>query len=458
MARLQMRTAYLEAVGGLSGDMLLGALVDAGLTLDALSETIALLGLDDEVRVTARAVSKCGISATKVDVERIEDDHHHAEHDPHEAGHEQAHEHGDHGRAHDHDHEHSDHGHDHRHEDDAQVHARAHERHHHGRSASELIEVIEAATGLEDSVRERSVAIIRELAEAEAKIHDSTPEEIHFHELGGLDTIVDVVGVVEGLRRLGVTRLCMSPLPLGHGYIECAHGRLPVPAPATAELLVGVPTSAADIEGEAVTPTGAAFAAVLADDFGRPEDFTMSGVGYGAGNADFDPVPNVARLSLGAESEQEHAAHSDEARTVTVIEANIDDMSGELVPDAIDAALDAGALDCWAAPIVMKKGRPALMLRAICGPDVTDAVCASFLRETTTLGVRMVEMNRRCLAREQVRVATEFGPIEVKVGYLAGEAVTVSPEYEDCRRAADEHDVPLKAVYAAATAAAHEAV
>lgn len=410
---MTMVQAYLEAVGGLSGDMMLGALVDAGLPLEALEETIAALGLAEEVRVSARPVSKCGISATKVDVERIEHHHHH-----------------------DHEHEH---GHEHA----------------HGRGAQELIEVVEAAEGLDEGARSRSVAIIRRLAEAEAKIHDTTPEEVHFHELGGLDTIVDVVGVVEGLRRLGVTDLRVSPLPMGHGWIDCAHGRLPIPAPATAEILRGVPTSAVDIEGETVTPTGAALAAMLADGFGRPEVFTSDEVGYGAGNANFDPVPNVVRLSLSDRAEE---PRSDEARVVTVIEANIDDMTGELVPNAIDAALEAGALDCWTAPIVMKKGRPALLLRAICEPDLADAVADVLLRETTTLGVRMAQMHRRCLAREQVTVATEFGEVAVKLGYQDSEVVTASPEYEDCRRAAREHAVPLKTVYAAAIAATHDEV
>jgi len=403
-----MKAAYLEAVGGLSGDMMLGALVACGLPVEALAETTVALCIADEVGVSARQVMKTGIAATKVDVHA----HHHHHHDDH-------------------------HG------------------HHHGRSAAELIEVVEAAD-LDAAVVERSVAIIRRLAEAEAKVHDSTPEEIHFHELGGLDTLVDVVGAVEGLRRLGVGRLHCAPLPIGHGWIDCAHGRLPVPAPATAELLTGIPVRDVDVEGETVTPTGAALAAVLADGFGRPADFIAERIGYGAGNADFDPVPNVARLWLSAEMPDE-APDLQEAGQVVVIETNVDDMTGELVPNAIDAALAAGALDAWAAPIVMKKGRPALLLRALCVPERADAVAEALLRETTSLGVRMVPMDRRCLRREEIEVATEFGPVQVKVGYLGDEAVTLSPEYDDCRRVAIEHRVALKRVYAAAVAAAHDA-
>jgi len=403
-----MRVAYLEAVGGLSGDMMLGALVDCGLPIEALQETVAALGVASEVEVAARPVMKTSISATKVDVSARE--HHHGHDDHH---------------------------------------------HHHGRGAAELIDVVEQAE-LEPEVIERSVAIIRRLAEAEAKVHDTTPEDVHFHELGGLDTLVDVVGAVEGLRRLGVGRLHCAPLPIGYGWIECAHGRLPVPAPATAELLLGTPTEPADVEGETVTPTGAALAAELADDFGRPADFIAETVGYGAGNADFDPVPNVVRLWLSGER-AEGATDVAEAGVVTVIETNVDDMSGELVPGAIDAALAAGALDAWSAPIVMKKGRPALLIRAICAPEHADAVAEALLRETTSLGVRMARMERRCLRREQVAVETEYGTVRVKVGYLGGEVATASPEYEDCRRAADEHGASLKEVYAAALARARDA-
>lgn len=400
-----MRVAYLEAIGGLSGDMMLGALLDAGLPVAVLKETIATLGLAEEVYVSARRVMKTGISATKADV-RAYGRHHHE------------HEHG---------------------------------QHHPGRSAAELMAVVEAAA-LDAQVRAPSLAIIRRLAEAEAKVHATTPEEVHFHELGGLDTIVDVVGAVEGLRRLGVGRLHCAPLPIGHGWIECAHGRLPVPAPATAELLRGVPTVAVDIAGETVTPTGAALVAELAHGFGRPAELIAERIGYGAGNADFDPVPNLVRLWLGEELPKE-ATEVPEAGTVVVIETNLDDMSGELVPGAIDAALAAGALDAWSASIGMKKGRPGLLLRAICPEECADAVAAALLRETTSLGVRLARMERRCLRRERIEVATRFGTVGVKIGYLGGDAVTVSPEYEDCRRAAAEHGTTLKAVYAAAVAA-----
>ncbi|MGD9497053.1 MAG: nickel pincer cofactor biosynthesis protein LarC [Armatimonadota bacterium] len=403
---MPMRVAYLEPIGGLSGDMMLGALVDCGLAVEALGETVRALGIAEEVAVSARPAVKSGIAATKVDV------HAHGHHGHHDYGH----------------------------------------GHHHGRSAAELIAIVEAAD-LDAAVIERSVAIIRRLAEAEARVHATTPEQVHFHELGGLDTLVDVVGAVVGLRALGVERLHCAPLPIGHGWIECAHGRLPVPAPATAELLVGVPTREVDVCGETVTPTGAALVVTLADGFERPADLLAQRIGYGAGNADFDPVPNLVRLWLSAELPRA-APEPREAGRVTIIETNVDDMPGELAPGALDAALAAGALDAWIEPIIMKKGRPALLIRALCVPERADAVAEALLRETTSLGVRLAPMERRCLRREQVTVKTAYGPISVKVGYLAGRPITASPEYEDCRRAASEHGVPLKEVYAAATAAA----
>ena len=397
-----MRIAYLEPVGGLSGDMFLGALVDAGLPVETLNDMIERLGLDG-VTVSAEPVVKTGISATQVSV----------------------HAHG--------------HGHDHGHSHD----------HHHGLGPVELAAIVEASDLDEDAIV-RSVAIIWRIAEAEAKIHDSTPEEVHFHELGGLDTVVDVCGAVIGLAELGIERLYCGPLPMGHGFVECAHGRLPLPAPATAELLIGAPTAAVDIEGETVTPTGAALAVMLADEFARPPEMTVQTIGYGAGNADFSPTPNVVRLSLG------ESAGVAEAVEVVVIEANVDDMNPELAPHAIEAMLSARALDAWATPIVMKKGRPALTISALAEPEDAARIADVLLRETTSLGVRMSSWRRRCLARETVTVQTQYGPLRVKLGLMDGRVVTVSPEYEDCRAAAISDGTPLKEVYAAAQAAAYD--
>lgn len=391
-----MRIAYLEPVGGLSGDMFLGALVDAGLPVDTLNDMIEKLGLDG-VTAGAEPVVKTGIAGTKVSV----------------------------------------HAHSHHH---SQAHA-------HGMGPVELTAIVEASD-LDEDVIARSVAIIWRIAEAEAKIHDSTPDQVHFCELGGLDTVVDVCGAVVGLAALGIERLYCAALPMGHGFVECAHGRLPLPAPATAELLIGAPTVAVDIEGETVTPTGAALAVTLADEFRRPPEMIVQAIGYGAGNADFAPTPNVVRLSLG------ESGGVSEAVEVVVIEANVDDMSPELVPHAVEAMLSVGALDAWASPIVMKKGRPAVTISALAEPDNAERIADVLLRETTSLGVRMSSWRRRCLARESVTVQTQFGAIRVKRGLMDGRAVTISPEYEDCRAAARNNGASLKEVYAAAQAAA----
>ena len=403
-----MRVAYLDACSGLSGDMFLGAMLDAGLPLEVLERTMNALGLDN-LHLETTKVKKVGITATKLNVHA--DEHHH-EHEGHHHG------------------------------------------HHHGRSAAELTGTIEAAE-LDDALKGSSVAIISKLAEAEAKIHGTTPEEIHFHEVGGLDTIVDIVGAVVGVRELGIERLYCSPLPLGHGYVECAHGLMPLPAPATLELLRGVPTVPLDVEGETVTPTGAVLAAMLADEFGPPPAFVVDRIGYGAGTADFDPLPNVVRLWLGEET-----AALDMGGLVVdhvvQLDVNVDDMTPELVPQAMQAMMEAGALDVWATPVTMKKGRPALQLSALAASADAEKVAEAMLAETTSFGVRMVAMERRCLQREHIEIATDYGAIRVKAGYLGSEVLTASPEYEDCRRAAEQHGVTLKEVYAAAQAAFRE--
>ncbi len=400
-----MRVAYLDACAGLSGDMFLGAMLDAGLPLEVLERTMSALGLEN-LHLATEKVKKAGITATKLNV-----------------------------RADEHHHEHTDH----------------HHGHHHGRSAAELIGILEAGE-LDDAVKGKSIAIINKLAEAEAKIHGTTPAEIHFHELGGLDTIVDIVGAVVGVRELGIERLYCSPLPLGHGYVDCAHGRMPLPAPATLELLRGVPTTPLDIEGETVTPTGAVLAVMLADEFGPPPGFIVDRIGYGAGTADFDPVPNLVRLWLAEEKTAPEVGEPIVDR-VAQLEVNVDDMTPELVPQAMQAMMEAGAFDAWATPITMKKGRPALQLSALAAVADAEKVAQAMLAQTTSFGVRVAVMERRCLQREQVEVATDYGTIRVKVGYLGGEVITASPEYEDCRQAAEQHRVTLKEVYAAAQAA-----
>jgi len=335
--------------------------------------------------------------------------------------------------------------------------------------------------------RERAVAVFRRLAEAEARVHGTTPQKIHFHEVGAVDAIVDIFGVCAGLEMLGVERVVSSPLPMGSGYVEAAHGRLPVPVPAVVELMKGFPArpllrqgfggQACDEEGELTTPTGAALVVTLADAFGPMPAMTVEKVGYGAGARGMSPrpegrgsngtagrgrVPNVLRVILGRPVA---GGDADEADVVWLLEANVDDASGEMLGAATEALFEAGALDVWLVPATMKKGRPGVVLACLAAEGLVGAVQEAIFRETPTFGVRRTAVERTKLAREHVTVQTPYGPVRVKVGRRGpcsreglslqggGRVVTASPEYEDCRRLAAEGGVAVREVYAAAQAA-----
>ncbi len=409
-----MRIGYLDVAVGISGDMMLGALVDAGVDLAQLREAMRGL-LVDSWDISAEQVSKGGIQATKVTVTASEPDNHHHRHN-HQEAHDQPH-----------------------------------------RTYAELRDMI-AGAELPEEVIEPSLAVLKSVAQAESTVHGVPVEEVHFHELGGLDTLVDIVGSVIGLRLLGIEKLYCSALPVSHGYVDTMHGQLPVPPPAVAELLKGHPTVSVDIEGETVTPTGAALAVTLCDEVGMYPAMVVEQVGYGAGVKEFPGQPNVLRLWVG----QSTASKSDTveglwlADEVVTVEANIDDMNPELHPHLMAQAFAAGALDVWLAPIQMKKGRPAVTISALATPGNADAVAEAILRESTTFGVRLSRSQRRCLLRETITVKTQYGELSVKVGYLDGKVVTLAPEYEDCLKVAQERNVPVKVVYSAALAAADE--
>jgi len=430
---------YLDVFCGISGDMFLGALVDTGLDPDDLRAGLQRIPIEGW-RLDVSEVRKAGLRATRVRVSADDATTVTAEPEPdHHSTHGHDHDHGAHAdHGHDHGHEH-DHGHGHSHPDHSV-------RHEHGRRADEVIAIIRAAD-LPPSVIERSVSVVERIAVAEAACHGVPREDVHFHELGGLDTIVDVVGAVFGLELLGVDRLYCSPLPVTHGYVDTAHGRLPVPAPAVAKLLEGSPTYSLDVEGETVTPTGAGLAATLAE-VGRYPAMTLRRVGLGAGMKDF-PIPNLLRFMIGEPRSSGGPASSD---TIVLLEANLDDLSPELYPGAAEQAFAAGAVDVWATPIQMKKGRPGLIMSALVEPDAADAVTRAMLRHTTSFGVRRQFLARQCLDREWVSVDTPYGSIRVKLGSLEGEVLSASPEYEDCAAAARQHGVPVKRVYQAALA------
>jgi pyridinium-3,5-bisthiocarboxylic acid mononucleotide nickel chelatase len=326
---------------------------------------------------------------------------------------------------------------------------------HQARHLSHIEKLIQEST-LSESVKEGALKIFRRLGEVEAKLHNQAIEKVHFHEVGALDTILDVVGACASLELLEIEELISSPLNVGGGRVEAAHGTLPVPAPATAELLKDVPIYSSGVEGELVTPTGAAIVTTLASSFGPMPSMRVASIGYGAGEKDFPRHPNIARLFVGAKAEIEQAkpqpgAESEEA--VSIIEANVDDMSPQLYGFFVERALAAGALDVTCTPVLMKKNRPGMLISLIAEPDKCDELAQLVFEQTTTIGVRVYQARRKVLARQVVTVETAYGPVNVKVAWLDGKVVNVAPEYDDCKRIAEEKSVPLKQVMAAAQAA-----
>jgi uncharacterized protein (TIGR00299 family) protein len=387
-------TAYFDCFSGIAGDMTVAAMLDAGLDFERLRSELAKMHLHG-YRLERSTVQRSAISGTHFKV--ITEDEP-SDHDGH---------------------------------------------HHHGRHLSD-IEALINDSGLADEVKRNAVAVFRRLGEAEAKVHDVPVERIHFHEVGAVDSIVDIVGACIGLHALGVTRFTASPLPVGHGFVRTAHGLMPVPAPATAELCRDIPTYPVDVDGELVTPTGAALLATLADGFGPPPPMTGARIGYGAGARDLGERPNLLRLYLFDEA----AASGWETRDLTVLETNIDDLNPQVYDWALERLFAAGALDVWLTPIQMKKNRPAVTLSVLCEPGDREAMLGILARETTTLGVRVSTVQRYALPREMRNVATPYGDIRVKVARLPGGGKKAHPEYEDVRRAAETHGVPLSEVLA----------
>jgi uncharacterized protein (TIGR00299 family) protein len=380
--------AYLDCFSGVSGDMLLGALIDAGLSLANLREDLSRLPLSG-YEITAEEVTRAGLRGTQVHVTA------------------------------DHTHEH--------------------------RGLADVLDIIGGAE-LPEEVTGPAEAAFRRLAEAEARVHGTCASEVHFHEVGAVDAIVDIVGAFCGLRRLGVAEVHASPLPVGGGWVDTAHGRLPVPAPATAELLKGVPTVAGPAEAELVTPTGAAIVTTAARGFGAMPAMAVQEIGWGAGGRDL-PHPNLLRIFLGESAQTPREQH------LVLIETNLDNMNPELFGHLMDCLFDAGALDVFYTPIVMKKSRPATLVSVLADPAQADSLREILFRETTTLGVRTRDVARHCLEREWQKVETEYGTVRIKIGRLGDEMLNASPEYEDCVRLAKERGVPAKVVYDAARAA-----
>jgi pyridinium-3,5-bisthiocarboxylic acid mononucleotide nickel chelatase len=434
-----MRIAYLECFSGISGDMFLGALVDAGVSAALLERTVAALNVGARLEISK--VLRSGISATKVDVwisDREKDQPRDGQISFHEPVHANSHAH-DHAHSHEHHHEHHDHAHEHPVEEDDRYH---HDGHAHGRHLSEIKRIISAAP-LEDQVKQRALAIFQALGEAEAKIHNVPIEKIHFHEVGAVDAIVDIVCAAVASYALGVDEWVCTSVNVGGGTVQCAHGRLPVPAPATLELLKGVPIYSSGIHKELATPTGAAIVKTLVSRFGAIPAYKVEKTGYGAGTRDFPSQANVLRVTVGESAESLTVGTAD---TVSVLEANIDDLNPQVFGYVMDRLLEAGALDVFGTPVLMKKNRPGMLLTVLARNKDAQRLTKIMFAETTTLGIRMREERREVLIRRAETVQTPWGEVRMKIGNLNGSVTNYAPEYEDCRRIASEHGVPLKSV------------
>ncbi len=401
-----MKIAYFDCFSGISGDMILGALIDLGLGVAELRAELDKLSLA-HYQLEVEKVEKQGIQGTKVNVILGKEDV--------------------------------------------------------TRRLEDILTIIEESA-LTEEIKGPARKIFVRLAEAEARIHQEDLSEVHFHELGGVDAIIDIVGAVAGMKLLGIDAVYGSRLHLGRGFVKCRHGRLPVPTPATLELTKGVPVYGGDIDAELVTPTGAAIITTLAQGFGELPEMTVERIGYGAGQRNL-PIPNLLRVLIGERGS--YRGHRElesgvplpcgyDEDTVTVIETNIDDMNPEFYEYIMARLFDSGALDVFLTPVQMKQARPATLLSVVVSAENLRPVLEAIFRETTTLGVRTYQTRRYKLAREEIEVETEYGKVRVKLGRLRGEAVNLAPEYRDCRRLADEGQIPIKQVYEAAKRKATE--
>jgi uncharacterized protein (TIGR00299 family) protein len=381
-----VNSLFFDCFSGVSGDMILGSLLDLGLSLDNLSVELSKLDLRN-YKLSARRLVKSQIMATKFDVES---------------------------------------------------------QHEHAARRYPDVEKIIDQSGLSSTVKDRAKHIFLRLAEAEAKVHGSTVDQIHFHEVGAVDAIVDIVGACVGFEMLGIQDVRASALNVGHGFVETEHGTLPVPAPATAELLRGVPVYSNQISGELATPTGAAILTTVSQSFGQLPGIRVEKIGYGAGSRDFTRSPNVLRVFLGQLQQEDDLEF--EKSSVVVMETNIDDMNPQIYGHLQERLLAMGVLDVFIVPVQMKKNRPGTLLTVVVSEEALQAVSTVLFEETTTIGVRYHRAQRKTLARTMEEIESEFGKVSVKVSRLNGRIVNFSPEYEDCQRLAVEHRVPYKRI------------
>ena len=391
-----MRTLYFDCFAGASGDMILGALIAAGVEPEALKQQLSLLGVSG-YSIEFEAVDRAGISATHA---RVQTPHEHA----------------------------------HRH-------------------LRDILKII-SDSRLSGNIKDRAAKIFTRLAEAEARVHNEPVEQVHFHEVGAVDAIIDVVGAAIGFELLGIERFVASALHVGSGTVEMDHGRYPVPPPAVAELLKGVPFYSTDIVGELVTPTGAAIITTVCSAYGPIPQMNLERAGYGAGTREYKKFPNALRVLVGEQelssATKPLASLGSSDERLWMIETNMDDISPQILGHVMDRAFDLGALDCYFTSVQMKKNRPGVLLSILCREEQRAGLNELLFSETTTLGIRAYEVERRALERRIVTVETQYGPIDVKVAQLNGHIVKEMPEYEQCRQAAREANVPLRIVEEAA--------
>ncbi|HWR62568.1 MAG TPA: nickel pincer cofactor biosynthesis protein LarC [Clostridia bacterium] len=419
-----MRTLYFDCFSGISGDMTVGALLDVGADEKALLEGMEKLKVDG-YRIEIEKKLKNGISGTDFSV-ILEDHEEYEEHEYHE------HHHDGHDHGHDHDHHVNEHNHGHQHvHNDAHVH----------RNMSDIEKIINDSE-LNERVRMLALKIFKLVAEAEGRIHGKPAGEVHFHEVGAVDSIVDIIGTAICIDSLNVDRIVFSSLPLSRGFVRCQHGVFPLPAPATLEILKDVPVYYTDVNFELVTPTGAAIAKGLAEEFGMVGELAVERIGYGLGKKTYE-IPNVLRVML-------FNSKKKISDRVMEIETNIDDMTAEQLGSVMDRLFEQGALDVFFTPVLMKKNRPGTKLTVLCHQDRKDALTEALLRHTSTFGVRFSYLDRTILDRETVAVDTCFGSIRCKLGRLTGELLKYSPEYEDCKAASEKSGRPISEVYAEA--------
>ncbi|MFW2491509.1 nickel pincer cofactor biosynthesis protein LarC [Clostridium chromiireducens] len=438
-----MKILYYDCFCGISGDMNLAALLDLGVPKEYLLKEISKLNLDSEYEIKIESAAKLGITGTRVDVILKNKLHNNekGEHS-HSHNHDHSHTHGEKGHDHDHSDDHDGNGHNHENnhlDNHGHSHSHADEHEHHHRNLKDIENIINSSD-LNDNVKKLSLDMFMRVAEAEAKVHGKSLYEVHFHEVGAIDSIVDMVGAAICLDYLQIDKIIASPVQVGGGFVKCAHGLMPVPAPATVEILKNIPINTGIVQFETTTPTGAAILAANVQEFTTKIDFSINKIAYGIGHRDLE-IPNVLRVYLGEKESSEKIEEQ------YILETNIDDMNPEFYGYVEERLFDAGALDVFKTPIFMKKGRPGIKLSLLIGEEIEKEVLGIIFEETTSIGVRKYKVEKIMLDREFSKVQTQYGEVTIKKSFYKGNLVKYKPEYEDCKKIAKENNVTMEKLY-----------